>query len=152
MVEPRACDLLDRAKTAEEARPPLAAQDAEAALLEHARHVVGVAQADVRRVLREHEVALLHPLDQVARVRRVHRERPARDEHAAQLRAHGEEDVVADVLDEVGGDGLVEARGVERKLGRVGDLERALGEELARLRDRELLEVDPNGAAPNVER
>ena len=114
-VEPRPRDLLDRAEPSEEARPPLAAQDAEAALLEHARHVLGVAQADVRRVLREHEVALLHPLDQVARVRRVHRERPAGDEHAAQLRTHREEDVVADVLDEVGGDGLVEARVVERK-------------------------------------
>ena len=151
-VEPRAGDLLDRAEAAEEARPPLAAQDAEAALLEHARHVVGVAQADVRRVLREHEVALLHSLDQVARVRRVHGERPAGTSTRLQLRAHREEDVVADVLDEVGGDGLVEARGVERKRRRVRDLERALGKELAGLRDRELLEVDPDGAAPNVER
>jgi hypothetical protein len=116
-------DSLGEREHREEARAPLVAVDEKPGPLERRREGTGVAQADVRLVAREHEVALLQPFDWMARVRRVDRERPAGDEDAPHLRQHPPERLVLQVLDDVGGDGLVERRAGEGKHGDVGDLE-----------------------------
>ena len=141
-LEAVATEPLEKRQDGEEARTPLAPVDAKPAALERCREVVGPAKADVRLIPREDEIALLQSLDGMARVRRVDREGSGRNQDPADLVEHLLERRVSHVLDEVGGDGLLEGTGPEWKSRDVGDLEPQPREEPRRDLDRAWLRVD----------
>src|SRR5207237_3237263 len=126
---------LDWPQAAEEARSPVVPLDSEAVAFEQRRELTGRAKPDVRRILREHQIASLQTLDHVQRIRRVDRERSFWNEHASNLRQHCDKGLFVEMLDEIACDSLVERTGGERKRGDVGLGEPKPGEGGPRLLD-----------------
>ena len=147
-VETPAADPLDRAEAWKEARSPLLALDDEAAGFERCAKRPGVAQSDMRLVPSENKVALLQALDRVPDVRRIDRERPPRDEDAADLGQHLRERLVLEVLDQVGRDRLVEGGVAKRQLAHVRSLEPQLGKQPPRGLDGVRFGVDSDDVGP----
>jgi len=119
---------LDGASARHEPCAPLVTLHDEAGAPEPGRERVGVPERDVGLVPSEDEVVLLEDLDRMSRVRRIHGERAAGNQHTKDLGEHARKVDVDEVLDEVGGNGLVEGLVGERERSDVRELEPERGE------------------------
>lgn len=143
-------NALDRAQARQEAGAPFVALDDEAHAPQCADEGRRIAERDVGFVPGEDEVALLQALDRMPRVRRVDGEHASGDEDTEDLGEHPGEVGVLQMLDEVGGDGLVERLVREGQGGGVGELERERREDPGRDLHRPRLRVDAD--CPAAER